>query len=98
MVTATDVAFTNASGGRGLRAENPKPSHNGLIPGLPSQSAMVGSAGYWWCTSLKVVAVAGIAFANTSGEKGFGAENPKLSPCARFWAASGQMLLEWVAV
>jgi hypothetical protein len=45
VVAAMDVAFANASGGRGLRAENPKPSHYGLVPGLPCQTAMVGGAG-----------------------------------------------------
>ena len=49
-------------------------------------------------TSFEVVVVVGIAFANTSGGRGFGAKNPKPSTWAQFQAASVQMLLKWVAV
>ena len=57
VVAATDIVFVNVSRVRGLRAENLKPSHYGLVPGLLCQMVMVGGAGWWWCISLKVVAV-----------------------------------------
>jgi len=98
VVVVTGVAFTNTSGVRGLRAKNPKPSHYGLVPGLPCQMARVDGGGWWSCISLKVVAVAGVAFANTSRVKGLRAENPKPSARAQFRAASAQLVLKGVAV
>ena len=74
LLAATKVAFENASGGRWWRAENPKPSQYGLIPGLPCQTAMVGGAGWWWCLSFEVAAVVGITFA---GGRGVWGQKPK---------------------
>ena len=95
----TNVAFATASRGRGLRAKNPKPSHYGLLLGLPCQMVMVGGAGWWRGILVEVVAVAGtaFAFANARGKGGFGAKNPKLSTRAWFRAVSVQMLLKWIA-
>src|SRR5882762_264230 len=54
------------SRGGGWGAKTLKPSHCGLVPGLPCQTARVGGGGWWWCVSLEEVAVVGVAFANAS--------------------------------
>ena len=62
--------FANAKQGRRLGAETPKPSHCGLVPGLPCQTVRVRGVGWWWCISLEVVVVVGVVFANASGRRG----------------------------
>ena len=70
VLAVTNIVFTNESRRRGLRAKNPKPSHYGLVLGLPCQMAMVGGAGWWRCILVEVVGVVGITFANVSGGRG----------------------------
>ena len=70
-------AFANASGVRGLWAENPKPSHYGLVPGLLCQTAMVEGGGWWWSVLFETAVVMGIAFTNASGGKGVLGQKPK---------------------
>jgi hypothetical protein len=41
-------ALANTKQGRRLGTETPKPSHYGLVQGLPCQMAMVGGGGWWW--------------------------------------------------
>ena len=70
-VCASVHVFENASGGRGVWGQNPKPEHKGSVPGLLCQMTMVGGGGWWWGCSK------GGTFTNASRGKRLEAKNPK---------------------
>ena len=85
--------------GEGVEGQKPETKRLRLGSG-PAVSNDDGGwyTGWWWCISLEVVAVTGIAVTNASGGGGFEDENPKPSARVRFQAASAQLMLKGVAV
>ena len=78
---------------KGLGAENPKWSCGGSVLGLPCETVVEGGEGrwrevVWWFVGDN--GGHGVAHLQVQGGgKGWGAENPKPSTTAQFWAASG---------
>ena len=58
---------------------NLKPSHCGLVPGLPRQMAILGGGRWWWCVSFEVAAVTDVCIRKCERREGVDAENPKPS-------------------
>jgi hypothetical protein len=85
--------------GEGVEGQKPetKPLKLGSGPAV-SNGDGGWYTGWWWCVSLEVVAVVGIAVTNVSGGGGFEDKNPKLSTRVQFQAASAQLVLKGVAV
>ena len=72
---------------------NLKPSHCGLVPGLPHQMAILGGGRWWWRVSFDVAAVTDICIRKRERREGVDAKNPKPShyglvprlPCQTKW-------------
>ena len=71
-VCASVRVFENASGGRGVWGQNPKPEHKGSVPGLLCQMTMVGGGGVARKAACSQTRVGEI-------RKRLGAKNPKLN-------------------